>query len=93
MKHLYTNESNSIEERGNGGLFCTEWGAEAHKVQGYLPRHPERGHLRVIGADPPLLLRLANEGPLRLGHGPGTTGILLIRVDDGILPESLLFLI
>ena len=87
MKHLYTNEFNLTEERGSGGLFCTEWGAEAHKVQGHLPRHPERGHLRVTGADPPLLLRLANEGPLRLGHGPGTTGILFIRSDDGILPE------
>ena len=51
------------------------------------------GHLRVTGADPPLLLRLADEGPLRLGHGPGTTGILSIRADDGILPELFVFLI
>ena len=82
----YTNKFDPTEERGGGGLFCTKWGAEAHKVQGYLPRHPERSHLRVIGADPSLLLRLANEGPLRLGHGPGTTGILLMKENDGTLP-------
>ena len=51
-------------------------------MQGHIPRHPERGHLRVIGADPPILLRLAYESPLRLGYGPGTTGILFIRTND-----------